>query len=266
MAKLASESVKPNGLTVVRPEQLIKFIDGCALQDLCGIGPRIERRLNEMGIFTFKQLRESPLELLQEEFKSYGHWLHEAAQGRESNNIITSIVKGVTASKTAMTRSADPKSVGHTYTLPQDTHDLLEAKRYLLRLADKVGWRLRRDGFVVRRFRLYVRYGDFSGIGQQRIFQEPTADGLKLFQSAWKILTDNYDPNRPIRLVGLSASELSHGPEQPSLFPKPRKIRRTTRALDTLQSRYGTDVWTRATLVNTKIKARSRGFHFDHEV
>ncbi len=266
MAKLASESVKPNGLTVLRPENLIEFIDGRALQDLCGIGPRIERRLNELGIFTFKQLRESPLELLKEELKGYGEWLHEAAHGRESSNILTSIQNGVAASKTATTRAGDPKSVGHSYTLPKDTHDLLEAKRYLLRLADKVAWRLRRDGLLARRIRTYVRYGDFSGIGQQRIFQEPTADGLELFQNAWKILVDNYNPEHPIRLVGISASELSRGPEQPSLFPKPQKVRRTTKALDKIQYRYGSSAWTRATLVNTKIKARSSGFHFDHEV
>ncbi|MBI5369754.1 DNA polymerase IV [Candidatus Uhrbacteria bacterium] len=57
MAKLSSESVKPNGLTVTPPQQVLNLLDRSALQDLCGIGPCIEQRLNALGIFTFKQLR-----------------------------------------------------------------------------------------------------------------------------------------------------------------------------------------------------------------
>lgn len=277
MAKLASERVKPDGLTVVHPGRELDLLDQCDLEDLCGIGPRIAERLNDMGIRTFKQLRERPLDDLAREFKSYGLWLHEAAHGRGDDEVNPD--------------ADDPKSVGHSYTLPTNAEDSETVRRYLLTLCDKVGWRLRRDGFAARCVTAYVRYGDFSGDGKQTHFSEPVNDGLKLFEIAWGLISSviarseatkksherllpaslsargrNDMLAKPIRLVGISASQLTKGPEQSSLFKKERKMSSALRALDRLQHRYGDGVWTRASLVSTSILARSSGFRYDHEL
>ena len=266
MAKLACESMKPNGLTVVKEEDLISFIDSRKLQDLCGIGPRIENHLHNLGIYSFKQLREFSHERLKEEFNKYGTWLYKAARGEDSSIILAAIQKGVAGSKTTQASTSPPKSVGHSYTLPRDTYDPTEIRRYLLKLSDKVGWRLRRDCFTAKRVKVYLRYGDFSGVGQQKNFQEPTANGLILFKNAWQIISKIYDPDRPVRLVGISASQITPGPSLTSLFKKDQKMEDILQSLDCLQKRYGDHVWTRASLINTKIKPRSSGFHFDHEI
>ncbi|MFC1787656.1 DNA polymerase IV [Patescibacteria group bacterium] len=252
MAKLTSERVKPNGLTVTRPQDVIKLLDSVELDDLCGIGPRIKHRLEQMGIITIKQLRHFPLDRLVHEFKSYGYWLHHSAHGRDSSLVDPS--------------EPEPKSVGHSYTIPHDTVNINEIKNYLLSLSDKVAWRLRRDSYRARCVSAYVRYDDFSGTGQQHRFNTPTADGLKLFQIAWSLINKKRDPQKPIRLVGLSASQLSSGPTQISLFKKEQKMSSALLALDQLQSRYGDQAWTRASLVKTEIKPRSSGFQYDHEV
>lgn len=266
MAKLIGESVKPNGLTVIYPHELLAFIDTCKLEDLCGIGPRMSERLRELGLFTFKQIRECDLKRLQKEFNSYGTWLYESAHGRENTTIHSSVQNSSFTSNHNFQTYEQPKSVGHSYTLPHDTHDPLEIKRYLLTLSDKVAWRLRRDGLLARRVKAFVRYGDFSGVEQQRLFQEPTADGYNLFQNAWMILKRLYNPEQAVRLVGISVSELSCGPGQSSLFKKEQKMSSVLSALDQIQYRYGEQGWTRAVLLNTKLKSRSSGFHFDHEL
>ena len=299
MAKLACESVKPNGLTVVRKDDLLNFIDTRQLDDLCGIGHRIKRRLNALGIETFKQLRQFPIEDLEYEFKSYGIWLHEAAHGRDSSVVVSSTQKGIRTM-----HSQDVKSYGHSYTLPQNTHDPLVLKRYLLGLADKVAWRMRRDNTLARRVSAFVRFGDFTGHGEQRTFNEPTANGLKLFQIAWRILSPHLphhphsQPTMPgrdtgigttlsrkagvrsqssyqglgspphdlVRLLGLSTSLLSSGPEQQPLFKKDRKMISVFSSLDKLQHRSGSGVWKRASPLPVEFKSRSSGFHYDHEV
>ncbi|NQV88828.1 MAG: DNA polymerase IV [Parcubacteria group bacterium] len=299
MAKLACESVKPNGLTVVRKDDLIDFIDTRELDDLCGIGHRIKHRLNALGVETFKQLREFPINDLVDEFKSYGTWLHAAAHGHDSSAVVSSTQKGIRTM-----HSTGVKSYGHSYTLPQNTHDLLVIKRYLLGLADKVAWRMRRDKTLARRVSVFVRFGDFTGHGEQRTFNEPTANGLKLFQIAWRILSPHLSPHshpqptgrardtdigttlsRPtsdrsqssyqglgsppndlVRLVGLSTSLLSSGPEQPPLFKKDRKMISVFSSLDKLQHRYGPGVWQRASTMPIEFKSRSSGFNYDHEV
>ncbi len=252
MAKLASERVKPNGLTVVQPHQVIELLDQCELEDICGIGPRIAKRLAGKGILTIPQLRAYPVDLLIEEFKSYGLWLHEATLGQDNSEVIAD--------------DEPPKSMGHSYTLPKDAWTETEIKRYLLGLCDKVGWRLRRDGYVAHRVTSYVRYGDFSGNGQEHRFKEPTADGLKLFQIAWGMIRRWRDRSKPVRLVGISAGALTLGPEPPNLFKKERRMVSALGALDRVQRRYGEGSWTRASLLRTTFQARSSGFKFDHEL
>jgi DNA polymerase IV len=267
MAKLACERVKPNGLTVTKPAQVLSLLDKAKLQDLCGIGPRINNRLENLGITNFKQLREYPKEQLELEFNSYGTWLHEASWGRESDAINASTQKSIRSF-----RSTDVKSYGHSYTLPQNTNNKTLLKRYLLALSDKVGWRMRRDGVTAKRISIIVRYEDFSSHKEQRTFKEATADGLNLYQIAWNILkphietTNTYNTHQPIRLIGISASTLQTDPHQTSLFKKEQKIQSVLSSLDTLQHRYGSDVWKRASTLPINFKTRSSGFHFDHEV
>src|SRR3989339_843705 len=149
MAKLASDRMKPDGLVVVLPGRETELLDASRLEDVCGIGPRMAVRLNALGIFSFPQLRAYPLDRLVGEFKSYALRLHDIAHGR--------------GDATVSPGEVDPKSVGHSYTLPTNVKDPPVIRRYLLTLCDKVAWRLRRDGFATRCVTAYVRYGDFSG-------------------------------------------------------------------------------------------------------
>jgi DNA polymerase-4 len=250
IAKAASECMKPDGLTVVRPEQVISFLDTRGLEDICGIGPRIARRLDAMGITTIPELRACPANRLVGEFKSYGLWLYNAARGRDDSEVSSS--------------EEDPKSMGHSYTFPKNLTTPDEIRHGLLGLCDKVAWRLRRDGFAARCITVYARFSDFSGAGKQHRFKEPIDDGLKLFDIAWNHLSPAL--TRGVRLLGISASELTRGPEQPSLFRKEQKMAATLSALDQLQHRFGNTAWTRASLLSTRFLARTSGFHYDHEI
>ncbi len=301
MAKLSSECIKPNGLTVTPPDRVLDLLDRSALQDLCGIGPRREQHLNALGIYTFEQLRHFPLEMLVKKFKREGFWLKEAAWGREGTSLSTvnETVEKLATCRLAGRRhlfnvhfrtfqrlagprtdisssfstvsvnrlqNSDPKSYGHSYTLAYDTKNPKEMKRYLLGLADRVAWRMRRDGCTAKRISVYVRYGDFSSMGQQLLLNEPTANGLTLYKTAWRMIETWRDDKKSLRLLGLSASHLLPSDEPQSLFKKERKLHSLQHSLDTLQHRYGMGIWTRASLLEVKLKARSSGFHFDHEL
>ncbi|MBI2550969.1 DNA polymerase IV [Candidatus Uhrbacteria bacterium] len=252
LAKLASERIKPDGLTLVHEEEAVPFIDQSELQDLCGIGPRIAKRLETIGVTDFPSLRACSSTLLVRAFKKYGWWLYQAARGIDHSPVIT--------------ESEDPKSVGHSHTLPADTWDANAMRRYLLLMCDRVAYRLRRDGFIAGRISAYVRYGDFSSDGKQHRSNEPTANGLTLFKQAWNLLETIRDDQKPVRLLGISASDLVRAKEPVGLFPKDQKLTKLLPALDRLQTRYGTGAWTRASLVSTDIKTRTSGFHFDHEL
>lgn len=252
VAKLASESVKPNGLTVIRPGRVKNFILTRELQDVCGIGPRIERRLNRMGISSMRALAETPLPELVQEFKSYGYFLYFASRGIGDDQVYDGL--------------EDPKSVGHSYTYPHDLFGASEIKKNLLALCDRVAWRLRRDGFLATHLSVYARYSGFNGVGTSKKYREPMEDGLALYKSAWKLLDEIRDDNRGVRLLGVSASGLMKTRMPTALFPKEQKMQRLLRSLDKAQTRFGSGVWQRAATLGNVFKERSSGFAFDHEI
>lgn len=252
IAKLASESVKPNGLTVIRPDDVQDFVLSCNLEDVCGIGPRIERRLNEMGISSLQDLLDTPLKHLTNEFKSYGNFLYAIARGLGDD-----FVNG---------ESVDPKSIGHSYTHAYDLYDESEIQKNLLALCDKVAYRMRRDGFIATHLSVYARYSGFGGVGTQKRFKEPMEDGLMLHRAAWSLLDNIRDQNLGIRLLGISASGLIKTKMPESLMQKDQKTHKVLIALDKIQARFGSKSWQRAATLGTVFKERSSGWHYDHEM
>jgi len=191
MAKLAGSLQKPDGLVVIaNPEETVKILDEIALDEICGIGGRIKVRLNKMGIFHFKQLRQVPLEILTFQFKSYGNFLYNAARGIDESPIIPFYEK------------EEIQSVGHRHTIDHDTDDLREIKQILLKLTELIARRARAKKLVGKTVNCWFRYGlhprgeyqvtssvhpggVFTGNGMQITIQY-TNDGLEIFQAAWR--------------------------------------------------------------------------------
>ena len=253
VAKLAGESVKPNGLTVVRPEHVELFVTQQPLEAVCGIGSRIEHRLNALGISSIASLQEASMETLRNEFKEHtADFLYGALHGMGDDDVCDI--------------AADPKSVGHSYTFPHDLESPLEMQINLLALCDKVAWRMRRDGFVATEISVYARYSDFGGAYSTKRVRDPMEDGLSLYKTAWTLLESIRHPHERVRLLGVSARGLLKTEQPRSLFKKDEKMHLTLRALDTIQERYGSGIWSRAATMKTDFKERISGWHYDHEV
>lgn len=250
LAKLASESKKPNGLTVVPPDEAEDFVLTRPLADFCGIGHRIEKHLERLGATSVATLRELPLSLLLREFKSYGYFIYNSARGLGSDELEP---------------NQDPKSIGNSYTFPHDLKSDQEIYRNLLALADRVAWRMRKQNFVATHIAGYIRYGDFGGHGFHRRCQDPLIDGLDIANTAWEIMKMRIDTKTGVRLIGISASGLLPLGGSESLFDDHRRKARALKALDQVTDKYGSGVWQRASTLQTNFKERVSGWHYDHE-
>lgn len=250
IAKLASESRKPNGLTVINESDALPFLDRMELGDACGIGPRIEKRLARLGILTFKGLRDFPLPLLLQEFQSYGYFLHELAHGRGSSVIL---------------ENEAPKSVGHSYTFPFDIETREDLYRQLLALSDRVMFRLGKQGAHATALSAYVRFGDMGGYGGDRKLKSPILDGKELARNAMRIL-EGYGARMPaVRLIGVSARDLIFSPEPHRLLEGDEKRLKARKAIESINARYGYGTCIRSEVLSVKLKERTSGWHYDHE-
>lgn len=250
LAKLASESKKPNGLTCVPPHEAEDFVLTRPLADFCGIGFRIEKHLEALGATSVATLRRLPLSLLLHEFKSYGYFLYNSARGLGSDELEADV---------------DPKSIGNSYTFPHNLTSDEDIFMNLLALADRVAWRMRKQKFVATHIAGYVRYADFGGQGFHRRCTDPLLDGLEIANTAWKIMQEKIDVSQGVRLIGISASGLLPIGGSDSLFETDRRKARALTALDKVTDKYGSGVWQRASTMKTSFKERVSGWHYDHE-
>jgi DNA polymerase-4 len=148
----------------------------------------------------------------------------------------------------------DVKSIGHEKTFAADILEIDSANQEILSLANKVARRMRRDGITGRTITLKVKYSDFVQISRSTTLPKSTDDGLEIYSTARGLLEKTQVGRRPIRLLGVSLSQLSlpGSGEQLSLFNQGRGSQRRKQlntALDSLSERFGEDSIRPATLL-----------------
>lgn len=263
LAKLAGSLYKPNGLVGIFDQDSAKWIlDRVELTDICGLGPRTKRHLNNMGIFNFADLRKTPVNLLLAGFKSYGKILHDFSNGIDEREIIPFFEK------------PEVKSIGHQYTINKDIDNEVEIKQTLLKICELVARRARAKKLEGKTVSFWFRYGfnleyfkltgdQFRSNGMQSTIPY-TNDGYDLFKAAWKSFQTLWDGN-PIRFLAISLGNVK--PQNPSticFLDEVKKREVITRALDTVNNKYGEFTLQRAILMNSKkIRRMANSFMAD---
>ncbi len=258
MAKLASSLQKPDGLVVIpNQKEAIKILDKIELDAICGIGSRIKKRLNDMGIFNFKHLRQVPLPALLASFKSYGQILYNMARGINYSPLVPFYEK------------EEVKSVGHRHTTYHDTDNEVEIKQVLLKLTELVARRLRVKQLVGKtvhcRYRLSMKrtganvshleggldsHLSFSDDGMQ-ITVPYTNDGLEIFKAAWRIFNQIWNREK-IRMIGVSVSNLKPAlPQNLSLLSDANKKETILMVIDKVNNKFGEFTLQRAALLGS---------------
>ncbi len=245
VAKMAAEFEKPDGLTIIRPDQLPTILAPLAVNKLVGVGPRMLKHMRALGIERVGDLARTPVQVLQKRFGVMGRLLHLAARG-----IDYSPVGGQTEDDLV-------KSFGHSLSLRGGTDDVEVMANTLLGLAEAVTRRMRRDGYLGRTVCLRLRIGYGRGCTRSVTLKDYTALPRPIFQAARALLereaaTGTWEEN--ITTVGLSVSSLQKRSEgcQLSIWgwldPREEKL---FHALDGIRDKYGEGIVTRASLLGT---------------
>lgn len=194
VAKIASDLHKPDGLTIVPPDQVKQFLAPLLIEKLWGIGPATHTILKHLGVHTIGDLSRIPLGILEAKLGKHGTHLHLLSQGIDDRGVMT---------------ERDAKSIGAEETFSEDLHSLEEARRELLSLSLRVTRRLRQSGLVCSALTLKVKYHDFKQITRSVTIPDLTRDHRTVFHHCCALLQKTDAGEKPIRLLGISLSQLA---------------------------------------------------------
>jgi DNA polymerase-4 len=201
IAKLASDYRKPDGLTVIRPEQGPEFVASLPVARFHGVGPVTARKMEALGIFTGADLRVWNLAELEARFGSSGGWYYLICRGIDEREV----------------KPDRPyKSVSAERTFDEDLADPQRLAAELERIAGHAWARVERAEVVGRTVTLKVKFGDFTLISRSRSFADCVPDREEFAGAGQQLLASLIPVPKGIRLLGLGLHNLTDRFDQQS--------------------------------------------------
>ena len=228
LAKTASDMQKPDGLVVIRAEDLPEILHPLELRDLYGIGRNMEARLHAHAIDSVAMLCAASRGRLHDIWGSVeGYFYYDALHGLEP----------------ATRQPSEQRTLGHSHILPPELRTEKGARSVLHRLAQKAAMRLRRAGCVTGRMSIFVKYLGGRATWNDEIKFNPTQDIVELLRTLELLWARRRTDGKAIPLaVGINLLELT-GEKfcVPSLFEREQSRRRRAllEAVDYLNIKKG---------------------------
>lgn len=202
LAKVASRVAKPDGMAVVDPGTELAFLHPLPVGYLWGVGPVTRERLHQRGVHTIGDLAAVPPDALDAWLgKGSGRHLHALAHNRDPRAVETGRRAGSVGAQSAFGGSvADP-----------DAH-----RRVLLRLAERVGSRLRAKGRAARVITVRLRFADFRAITRRTTLPGPTSSTSAIHHAACGLVASalaEAGEGRGLNLLAISMSALERHPD-----------------------------------------------------
>jgi DNA polymerase-4 len=200
MAKIASDLDKPDGFFVLDHENWRATVGEKPVSLLPGVGPRTFARLEEIGIGTVAELADTDVQILERAFgPNQGRGLRDRANGIGSERLSMERVR---------------KSESRETTFPQDVTDREMLQETVERLARSVCESLASNGRRGRTVTLKIRLQPFKTYTRSRTLSDHTCDPEAVVATA-KELLDRFDPQLPVRLVGVGMAGLAEDEAPP---------------------------------------------------
>ena len=227
LAKIASDLEKPDGLTVIEPDQVDDFLTRLPIGKIPGVGPVAEMRLHAQGVRVIRDVRRFDRDELEQLFGTSAQRYWNLARGIDERPVVV---------------DGEAKSIGHEQTFGTDVDQADEIRRVMLDQTEQVARRLRRHGLSARTVTLKIRYGDFETITRSTTLDSPTNSTDTLWQAA-KCLFRTWierEGFRPVRLIGITTTHFDNKPQM-ELFSSPDDTQRRAveDATDKIVEKYG---------------------------
>ena len=204
VAKILSDSCKPNGLQALAPGEEAAFLAPMPVGRLWGVGPKTQARLQERGIETIGDVAALSDERVRAVFGSWGPELRDLARGIDRRPVEP---------------DRETKSISSEETFEYDVRDERRLYEILKEQSLELARKLEREGLSACTIGIKIRRADFKTVVRQTNLAEPTANARRIYAAAVHCLRRADLGRTPVRLLGTRVASLVAGePKQQSLF------------------------------------------------
>jgi DNA polymerase-4 len=198
LAKIASGWKKPDGLTVIAPERVERFLQALAVDALWGVGPVTAGRLRAAGIARLVDVREAPADVLRKAVGSWAEGLRRLSFGVDER---------------AVNPNQERKSIGCEETYATDLAEIETIRVEVDRLARRTASILERKELFAKTVVLKLRYADFRTITRSHTRLPATQSADEVAARTLALLAKTDAGSKPVRLLGVSVHGLAESSE-----------------------------------------------------
>ena len=253
-AKLGSDYKKPDATTVILREDVERIVYPLPVSDLLFVGQKTADQLKIMGIKTIGDLSRVPRDVLIARFGKYGDQLYKNANGLDDSPVIR------------IGEGDDQKSIGLGFTFRHDLTSREECKIAINYLSDEVAVKLRNAGMVCNTVQLSIKDEFLSVIQRQRALAHPTDLAHDISDVANKILIKEWSESRPIRMLTVTAQNLTrkeYSADQIDIFAevddtRREKDKKQEQAVDKIRQKFGRESITNGAILTTDIGIKDK--------
>jgi DNA polymerase-4 len=253
VAKVASDSSKPDGLLEVPAGEERSFLAPLPLARLPGAGKKTGQILKGLGIHTIGELSSLPADALKSHFGAFGEVLRRYASGIDDRKVEP--VPG------------EAKSISRETTFARDTRDRSFLEATLRYLGERVGTELREQNRQARCITLKLRYTDFTTITRSYTLPQSTESDQTIFSTGSRLLRRALLLGKqPVRLIGIGVSNLVESGRQLDMLDSSTQRReQLNRTIDRIRKKYGfTAIQTGRTLFLKDLFPKTEGGYTLH--
>lgn len=230
VSKIGTGESKPKGKLQIIETEVQPFLNPLSVKKIPMVGDKTFQLLSRIGVRTIRTLSEMPILVLQQMIGANGKELWKKANGIDENPVVP---------------YSEKKSISSERTFATDSIDVLEIKRLISGMAEKLAYQLRQEKWLTSTVVIKIRYSNFDTETKQHKIAYTSADHT-LSRVALELFNKVYTRRMRIRLVGLRFTDLVHGNHQMNLFEDTEEQMSLYQTMDYLKNRFGKDALGRA--------------------
>lgn len=195
LAKTASDLDKPDGLSVILPEQAIPFMEQLPIEKFHGIGKVTAKKMNLQMIFKGSDLMKLERSELVRRYGKAGRHYHDIVTANDNREVKTDRLR---------------KSIGAENTFSNDLFDEAEVSEALMQIHETLSRRIDKTGRKGRTITLKIKYHDFTVKTRSKSLDYYTNDSTVIWTVVNELLHQPEYLEKEVRLLGITLSQLDN--------------------------------------------------------